>query len=158
MWQMYHHSVTGFIHNSALVCLFLWVCGDRKERECVCVMCQGQETYGGRQSEAAVRVQPGHVSAVMEDIFYTWTLNTSLSDALSVDVRLLPASVCVWKCVCAPCTGVFGLRGMGIKDDSCRPQTDVFLSEGGGVHRHVPDCDVNHTHHIAHRGSSEEKL
>lgn len=40
------------------------------------MMCQGQETYAGRQSEAGSRVPPGHVSAVMEDIFYTWTLNT----------------------------------------------------------------------------------
>ena len=56
---------------------------------CVCkkgegMMCQGQETYGGRQSEAVSREQPGRVSAVMEDIFYSWTLNTSLSDVLSV--------------------------------------------------------------------------
>ncbi len=82
--------------SSIIQCLFVCVC--------VCVfkkgegtMCQGQETYGGRQSEAVSRVQPGHVSTVMEDIFYTWTLNTSLSDVLSVDVTLLQ---CVWECVC----------------------------------------------------------
>lgn len=51
-------------------------------------MCQGEETYGGRQSEAVSRLQPGRIPAVMEDIFYTWTLNTSLSDVLSADVRL----------------------------------------------------------------------
>lgn len=97
---MYHHGVTGFIHNSVFACLFFSVCVCirvcmfacmcvRAKKRGVSVMCQGRETYGERQSEVERRVQPGHVSTVMEDIFSTWTLNTSLPDIVSVGVRLL---------------------------------------------------------------------
>lgn len=37
--------------------------------------------------EVRWRVQPGHVPADMEDIFYMWTLNTSHSDILSINAR-----------------------------------------------------------------------
>lgn len=124
---MYHHSVTRFIHNSVLVCLFC-ICVCVKQGESM--MCQGQETYGRRQSVAVSRVQPGHVSAVIEDIFYTWTLNTSLSDVLSVGVRLFQ---CVYVCAYCLFACVYGQTEMNIKDDFCRSQTDVFLSERGGI-------------------------
>lgn len=72
----------------------------------------------------------------MEDIFYTWTLNTSLFDVLSVDIRLFQCA-CVCVCACAHtyclCAYVYGQRETNIKDDFCRSQTDVFLSERGGV-------------------------
>lgn len=71
-------------------CLCVCACILKKEKS---MMCQGEETYGGRQSEAVSRVQPGHIPAVMEDIFYTGTLNISLFDVLSADVRL-------WVCAC----------------------------------------------------------
>lgn len=64
------------------------------------MMCQARKTYGGRQSEMASRVQPGHVPADMEDIFYMWTLNTSLSDILSINARLFQP-VCMCACICA---------------------------------------------------------
>lgn len=88
------------------------------------MMCQGRETYGGRQSEAVSRVQPGHVSTVMEDIFYAWTLNTSLS-------KTIPVCVCVRAYCLRACP--YGQREMNIKDDFCRSQTDVFLSARGGI-------------------------
>ena len=72
---MYHHSVAGFIHNSVFVCSW-FVCVQKKKKKKESMMCQGKETYGGRQSEEVSGVQPGHVPAALEDIFYARVLNT----------------------------------------------------------------------------------
>lgn len=81
---MYHHSVTRFIHNSVPVCECVCACASETES----MMCQGQETYGGRRSAAVSREEPGHVSTVMDYIF------------LYLDFSLFPVCVCLCVCEC----------------------------------------------------------
>lgn len=142
MWQMYHHSVTEFIHNSVLVCLFVCVC---VSKESVWYTKESRHMEGNK-------VRPWVESNL--DIFQAlwrtyfilslWTLPT-LTFFIS-RCKTTPRCVCVCMHLCT--LYLLFQRKMNIKDDFCHSQTDVFLTETLAAwlstHYHVLIWNVNH--------------